>query len=96
VDLRPDSRASRIYGGVHRIRERFRHRYEVNPEYVGRLEAAGLSFSGKHPEENIMQMLELPGHKYFLGCQFHPELTSSLRRPAPLFHELVKAAMARD
>jgi CTP synthase len=93
VDLKPGSRASAIYGGQTRIRERFRHRYEVNPEYIKALEAKGLVFSGKHPTDNIMQVLELPGHKFFMGCQFHPELTSNLRHPAPLFHELVKAAL---
>jgi CTP synthase len=93
VDLKAGSRAGAIYENAGRIRERFRHRYEVNPEYIERLEARGLVFSGKHPEENIMQMLELPGHPYFMGCQFHPELTSSLPRPAPLFYHLVKAAL---
>ncbi len=94
VELLPGSRASEIYGGRTLIRERFRHRYEVNPDYIRALSEKGLLFSGKHPQENIMQVLELPGHKYFMGCQFHPELTSNLRRPAPLFYHLVKAALA--
>jgi CTP synthase len=93
VELKAGSRASAIYGGATSIRERFRHRYEVNPAYVAQLEAKGLVFSGRHPKENIMQVMELPGHRFFMGGQFHPELTSNLRRPAPLFHELVKAAM---
>jgi len=93
VELKPGSRASAVYANQILVRERFRHRYEVNPEYVARLEEKGMTFSGKHPKENIMQMIELPGHKYFLGGQFHPELTSSLRTPAPLFYGLVKAAM---
>lgn len=93
VELKPGSRASAIYGGKTSIRERFRHRYEVNPAYVAQLEEKGLVFSGRHPEENIMQVLELPGHRFFMGGQFHPELTSNLRRPAPLFYELVKAAL---
>jgi CTP synthase len=80
---------------VVRIRERFRHRYEVNPEYVERLEAAGLVFSGKAPGVPIMQVIELPNHPYFLGCQFHPELTSSLLQPSPLFKALVQAALQR-
>src|SRR5690606_34189055 len=63
VELKSESRASALYGGQTRVRERFRHRYEVNPEYIERLEAKGLSFSGKHPEEDIMQVLELPGHR---------------------------------
>ncbi len=93
VELKPGSRASAVYGGETRIRERFRHRYEVNPAYVEALEAKGLVFSGKHPEDNIMQVMELPGHRFFLGCQFHPELTSNLRYPAPLFYKLLEAAL---
>jgi CTP synthase len=93
VELKAGSRASAIYGGATSIRERFRHRYEVNPAYVAQLEEKGLVFSGRHPKENIMQVMELPNHRFFMGGQFHPELTSNLRRPAPLFHELVKAAM---
>jgi len=93
VEIKPGTMAQAIYGGQTMIRERFRHRYEVNPEYIGQLEAKGLVFSGKHPTENIMQVMELPGHKFFMACQFHPELTSNLRHPAPLFHELVKAAL---
>ncbi|MFC1852591.1 glutamine hydrolyzing CTP synthase [candidate division CSSED10-310 bacterium] len=74
------------------IRRRFRHRYEVNPEYVPLLEEKGLIFSGKAAGEDIVQVMELPGHPYFLGGQFHPELTSSLSNPAPLFYHFVKAA----
>ena len=93
VEIKEGSRAYSIYGNKTMIRERFRHRYEVNPEYIERLEAQGLVFSGTHPEENIMQVMELPNHKYFMGCQFHPELTSNLRKPSPLFYHLVKAAL---
>lgn len=95
IEIRKDSVASKTYGNVVRIRERFRHRYEVNPEYVERLEAAGLVFSGKAPGVPIMQVIELPDHPYFLGCQFHPELTSSLLHPSPLFKALVQAALLR-
>ncbi len=93
VEIKEGSRAYSIYGNQTLIRERFRHRYEVNPEYIATIESKGLVFSGKHPEEKIMQVFELPGHKYFMGCQFHPELTSNLRRPSPLFYHLVKAAL---
>lgn len=94
VEIKPGSQAYHIFGNKALVRQRFRHRYEVNPEYIGRLEEKGLVFSGKHPAENIMQVLELPGHKFFLGCQFHPELTSNLRNPSPLFYHLVKAALS--
>ncbi|MEM1446205.1 MAG: CTP synthase [Planctomycetota bacterium] len=77
------------------IRERFRHRYEVDPAYIERLEAAGLTFSGRHPQQPIMQVLELPTemHPYFVGGQFHPELTSRPLRPQPMFLGLVAAAL---
>jgi CTP synthase len=94
VEIKPGTQACRIFGNKTMVRQRFRHRYEVNPAYVGRLEEKGLVFSGKHPGENIMQVMELPGLKFFVGCQFHPELTSNLRNPSPLFYHLVKAALS--
>ncbi|MBK8802387.1 MAG: CTP synthase (glutamine hydrolyzing) [Fibrobacteres bacterium] len=95
VEIKKDSRAFKIYGNSVRIRERFRHRYEVNPDYVAQLEASGLVFSGKAPGTPIMQVVELPEHAYFMACQFHPELKSNLLEPAPLFHALVHAALSR-
>jgi CTP synthase len=77
------------------VRRRFRHRYEVNPDYIDRLEAQGLIFSGKAPEKRIMQVMELADHPYFMGCQFHPELTSKLEEADPFFYHLVKHAMER-
>ncbi len=79
------------------IRERFRHRYEVEPAYIERLTEAGLLFSGRHPQHPIMQVLELPRdvHPYFIGAQFHPELTSRPLRPQPMFMGLIAAAIAR-
>ena len=94
ISLKENSRASQLYKS-RKIRERFRHRYEVNPEYVARLEKAGMVFSGHDPTGTIMQVMELPDHPYFLGCQFHPELTSKLEEPAPLFRELIRAAFER-
>lgn len=82
-------------GDAPTIRERFRHRFEVDPRYIDRLEAAGLIFSGRHPQQPIMQILELPvsKHPYFIGAQFHPELTSRPLRPQPMFVGLVAAAI---
>jgi CTP synthase len=79
------------------IRERFRHRYEVDPRYIEALEANGLVFSGRHPEQPIMQVLELPPsqHPYFIGAQFHPELSSRPLKPAPLFMGLLAAGIHR-
>ncbi len=85
-----------------RVRARFRHRYEVDPAYLEQLESHGLIFSGRHPEQPIMQVLELPpvgpdgrgvGHPFFLGAQFHPELTSRPLHPQPMFMGAVAAAI---
>ena len=77
------------------VRERFRHRYEVDPRYIDTLQQHGMIFSGKHPVHPIMQILELPRHvhPYFVGSQFHPELTSRPLRPQPMFVGLVDAAL---
>ena len=97
VVLRPHSLASFLHGGQTIIHERFRHRYEVDPAHIARLEDSGLIFSGRHPEHPIMQVLELPQekHPYFIAAQYHPELTSRPLAPQPLFMGLVAAAIAR-
>lgn len=78
-------------------RQRFRHRFEVDPSYIETLERHGLIFSGRHPTQPIMQVLELPTsqHPFFIGAQFHPELLSRPLRPSPLFMGLVASAIAR-
>ncbi len=98
VLVKANSLATRLFnlpeaGGT--IRERFRHRYEVDPRFIETLEAHGLVFSGRHPQQPIMQMLELPkeSHPYFVGGQFHPELLSRPLRPHPMFMGLVAAAI---
>src|SRR3954447_5506717 len=95
IELRAGSLASRLFNNASRIRLRFRHRYEVDPKYIGTLEKHGLIFSGKAPNYPIMQVLELSQdvHPFFLGTQAHPELTSRPLRPSPLFLGFVKAAM---
>ena len=97
VLLEKGSLASFLYAGKTAVRERFRHRYEVDPQYIEALTAAGLHFSGRHPKFPIMQVLELPTHvhPYFVGAQYHPELTSRPLSPQPLFMGLVAAAIAR-
>jgi CTP synthase len=75
-----------------RISERHRHRWEVNETYRARLEAAGLRLTGTSTERGLVEAVELPGHPWFLACQFHPEFKSRPRRPAPLFREFVRAA----
>jgi len=95
VDLTPGSLAAMLYDNRASVRERFRHRYEVDPRYIGDLEKAGLRFSGRHPSQPIMQVLELPArvHPYFIAGQFHPELTSRPLRPHPLFMGLIAAGI---
>ena len=97
VEIRPGTRAAELFGGAKKIRQRFRHRFEVDPQYIAALEQAGLVFSGKHPVHPIMQILELPreAHPYFVAAQFHPELTSRPLRPQPMFVGLVAAALKR-
>jgi CTP synthase len=76
------------------ISERHRHRYEVNPEYIGKIATAGGVFSGVSPRGQLMEIFELPvsKHPFFLGTQFHPELTSRPLSPHPLFKAFISAA----
>jgi CTP synthase len=91
--LKPGSIARKAYG-KNTIQERHRHRYEVNPEYIQKLEDAGLVFSGVSPDGILMEIAELPPseHPFFLGTQFHPEFTARPLAPHPLFSAFVKAA----
>jgi CTP synthase len=77
------------------VRMRFRHRYEVDSQYIDTLEEAGLVFSGKAPDHPIMQILELPSHPFFVGTQAHPCLTSRPLAPHPMFVGLTAAAQQR-
>jgi CTP synthase len=95
VVLTPRSLISELHGGAERIRLRFRHRYEVDPQFVELLTRHGLRFTGRSADYPIMQVLELPRevHPYFLATQAHPELTSRPLHPQPMFVGLVAAAM---
>jgi CTP synthase len=88
----PGTLAAKAYG-EELIYERHRHRYEFNNEYRERIEAAGLRVSGTSPDGRLVEMIELPGHPWFLAVQFHPEFTSRPNRPQPLFREFVNAAI---
>ncbi len=92
--LRPGSRANEAYGSVE-ISERHRHRYEVNNAYRDLLAEGGMRFSGVSPDGHLVEIIELPDHPWFLGCQFHPELKSRPMRPHPLFVAFVRAARNR-
>jgi CTP synthase len=94
-DVVPGSLANRIYGSTS-VSERHRHRYEVNNHYLPRIEAAGLTVGAWTKSEtagDLCEMIELPRHPWFFGCQFHPEFTSNPRRGHPLFVSFVRAAI---
>jgi CTP synthase len=91
-DLAPGSRVADIYDATH-IRERHRHRYEVNINYKDRLEGAGMRFSGMSPDGVLPEIVEFPNHPWFVGVQFHPELRSKPFEPHPLFTSFIKAAV---
>jgi CTP synthase len=86
---------SRVFGlyGSDEVSERHRHRYEVNPVYHGALEGKGLILSGISPDGNLVEFIELKDHPYFVATQAHPELKSSLLKPAPLFIGFVEACL---
>ncbi len=86
------SKAFELYDEQPLISERHRHRYEVNNDYRDRLEAAGVVFCGRSPDNRIVEMMELPNHPWFMGAQFHPEFKSRPNRPHPLFRGFVGAA----
>ncbi len=92
--IEPETLAARAYGRTE-VSERHRHRYEVNPVYRERLEAAGLVVSGTSPDGQLVEIIEYPDHPWFLACQFHPEFKSTPFDPHPLFRSFVGAAVRR-
>jgi CTP synthase len=93
--LKEGSLARRIYGAAE-ISERHRHRYEVNQKYLQTLSEHGLVISGLSPDGKFVEMVELPDHPWFLGCQFHPEYKSKPTEPHPLFVSYIAAALAQQ
>jgi CTP synthase len=93
--LAEGSKVAEIYGGTD-ISERHRHRYEVNRDYIPRLEACGLKFSGMSPDGLLPEIVERPDHPWFIGVQYHPELKSRPFAPHPLFKGFIAAAMERS
>jgi CTP synthase len=90
--LTPDTLASKIYNNETEISERHRHRYEFNREYEALLTGAGLRISGTTPDATYVEIVEIPGHPFFIGCQFHPEFKSKPLEPHPLFHSFIAAS----
>ena len=90
--LKEGSLAASLYGGLS-IRERHRHRYEFNSEYLDEFEKNGMMATGRNPETGLVEIVELPSHPFFIGSQFHPEYKSTPENPHPLFKGLVAAAL---
>jgi CTP synthase len=92
-DIKKGTKAAAIYGKLN-ISERHRHRYEFNNAYLKQYESAGLIPSGFNPQNNLVEIVELKNHPFFIGAQFHPELKSTVANPHPLFINFVAASMA--
>jgi CTP synthase len=90
--LQAGTLASKAYGGATEISERHRHRYEFNREYEALLTGGGMKLSGTTPDATYVEIVEIPDHPYFLGCQFHPEFKSKPLEPHPLFHAFIEAS----
>ncbi len=91
-DLQKGSLAQKLYGAEH-ISERHRHRFEFNNTYIEKFETAGMIATGRNPDNNLVEIVEIPTHPHFIGVQYHPELKSTVDNPHPLFTGLVKAAL---
>ena len=90
--LTPGAKAAAAYGALE-ISERHRHRYEVNNDFREALTGHGMVISGSSPDRRLVEMIELPQHPYFVGCQFHPEFKSRPQAPHPLFQSFIAAAL---
>lgn len=90
--IKENSLAHKIYGET-MISERHRHRYEFNNKYLHLFEDKRMIASGFNPDSDLVEIIEIPAHKYFIGVQFHPELKSTILKPHPLFCTFVKACL---
>lgn len=91
--LVPGSRAAQAYGTTE-VKERHRHRFEFNNDYRERFEEAGIKCVGENPDTHLVEVVELPGHRWFIGTQYHPEYSSTVLSPNPIFLDFIKAAIA--
>jgi CTP synthase len=94
-ELKKGSKAAAIYGKA-KISERHRHRYEFNNKYLASYEKAGMIASGINPDNNLVEVVELKNHPFFVAVQFHPELKSTVANPHPLFVNFVAASLANS
>ena len=90
--IKEDTLAHKAYG-ISDISERHRHRYEFNNAFIDRLEEKGLVISGTSPDGELVEIVEIKDHPWYLGCQFHPEFKSRPMDPHPLFREFIKASL---
>ena len=91
--LREGSRTWEAYGHQECVRERHRHRYEFNNKYIKEYEAHGMQCVGFNPESHLVEIVEIPNLKWYIGTQFHPEYSSTVLKPHPLFMSFVKACI---
>jgi CTP synthase len=91
--LKKGSKAQLAYGKIE-IQERHRHRYELNNSYLEELQTKGMIASGINPDTNLVEIIELENHPWFVGVQFHPEYKSTVVNPHPLFVNFVKASLS--
>lgn len=92
--LTPGSRVAQAYGNAEIVSERHRHRFEFNDAYRSRFEAAGMKCTGENPATRLVEVVELPDHRWFIGTQYHPEYSSTVLSPSPIFMDFVGAATA--
>ena len=92
--MRSGSRALEAYGGQAQIRERHRHRYEFNNRYREEFEKAGMACAGVNPDADLVEIVEIPSLRWYIGTQFHPEYSSTVLHPHPLFMSFIKACIA--
>ena len=92
-DLRAGSKAAAAYGTQH-IRERHRHRFEFNNEYRERYEEAGMACVGENPTAHLVEVVEMPSKRWYIGTQYHPEYSSTVLSPSPIFRSFMEAAIA--
>ncbi len=92
--VKEGTKAYEAYQSVN-VKERHRHRYEFNNQYKTILENAGLEFSGINPQTGLVEIIEIPDHRWFVAGQFHPEFLSRPQKPQPLFREFIKATISK-
>lgn len=91
--LSPGSKVAEAYGRQD-ISERHRHRYEFNNDYRDRFEAAGMSCVGENPGAHLVEVVEMPSKRWYIGTQYHPEYSSTVLAPSPIFRSFIDAAIA--